>query len=268
MTAPQPETPVTAIEERIGNYRVHPVAAMFPLLEGNEYEEFRETMKLWGQQKPIIVQGDLLLDGRNRLRACLDLGIKPRVEQYNGPPDVVPYIAIANFARRDLTDQQRGAIAAKIELWRIINDNAEEQDEARRAQGHHGAEGGRGHKKPSDLKSDPRVSGRDLATKNARSTVGRIAESAKISRHQAAQTVAVAKAAPDLLEQVAKGTAKLKDAHAKVKSAKTAQPPARKPGYLDVKTRLIHRIRHAMRTYPSSQADLRKSIIEAMDQKG
>jgi hypothetical protein len=177
---------MAASEERIGKYRVHSVASMFPLLEGDDYEQFRESIKLFGLQKPIVIQGDLLLDGRNRLRACLELGINPRVEEYNGDPDVIPYIVLANMARRNLTDEQRGAIAARIELWRIIHDNAEEQDDARSAQGHHGAEGGRGHKKASDLKSDPRVPGRDLATKNARSTVGRIAETAKISRHKAA----------------------------------------------------------------------------------
>ena len=65
---------------------------------------------------------------------------------------------------------------------------------------------------------EPKTRARD-----ARSTVGQIAEEAKVSHHKAAQAVTVGKVAPDLLEQVAKGEVKLKDAAAKVKAAKAAQ---------------------------------------------
>jgi ParB-like chromosome segregation protein Spo0J len=67
-------------EERIGNYRVHPVASLFPLLEGQEFEELCEDIESVGQKVPIVVHEGMLLDGRNRLRACLKLGIEPIVE--------------------------------------------------------------------------------------------------------------------------------------------------------------------------------------------
>ena len=47
---------------------------------------------------------------------------------------------------------------------------------------------------------------------HANSTVGQLAADAKVSHHKAAQTVTVGKAAPDLLDQVARGAMKLKDA--------------------------------------------------------
>jgi len=111
MTAPQPETPVAASEERIGKYRVHPVAAMFPLLEGQQYEDLRNSIESYGQQKNIIIQGDVLLDGRNRLKVCLELGLEPRVGEYTGKLDAVDYILIANVDRRHLTDDMRTAIS-------------------------------------------------------------------------------------------------------------------------------------------------------------
>jgi ParB-like chromosome segregation protein Spo0J len=62
-------------EERIGNYRLHPVASMFPLMQGDEFEKFKISIQERGQLEPIVVQGNLVLDGRNRLRACQELEI-------------------------------------------------------------------------------------------------------------------------------------------------------------------------------------------------
>jgi hypothetical protein len=233
MNALQPETPVADTpEERIGKYRVHPAASMFPLLEGDEYENLRGSIETYGQFKPIVVQGDLLLDGRNRLKACLELEVEPKVEQYAGSLDPVDYILIANVDRRHLTPDVRSAICFKIRAWRIEQRNAEKKATGKSADG---SAGGRGHKKrPStganlDTKSDPGLPKRDLTEKNANSTVGQIADAARVSHHKAAQTVAVGKAAPDLLDQVVKGEVKLKDAHAKVKATKAAvkAPPQR-----------------------------------------
>jgi ParB-like chromosome segregation protein Spo0J len=50
--------------------QVHPAAAMFPLLEGPEFEELCDDIQASGLANPIVIHGDILLDGRNRLRAC------------------------------------------------------------------------------------------------------------------------------------------------------------------------------------------------------
>jgi hypothetical protein len=229
-----------ATEERIGKYRVHPVAAMFPLIEGDEYEDLRGSIEVFGQLKAITVQGDVLLDGRNRLRACLELQIEPKVIEYKGRLDPVRYITAANIERRHLDADARSLICAQIQRWEFEQRNAKKQQEARTAQGEHGAEGGRGHKKPFTMNSSSRVSepepgpgpGPEPKTRarDARSTVGQIATSAKVSHHKAAQAVAVEKAVssgsapPDLLEQVKTGAVKLKDAFAQVKAAAPAKP--------------------------------------------
>jgi hypothetical protein len=278
MTAPKPEAPVTASEERIGKYRVHPVAAMFPLLSNDEYEELKGSIELLGQTYPIIVQGDILLDGRNRLKACLELEMEPKIQEYRGnqPPEF--FIESANIYRRHLSEDARAGICAQIRTWIIAQQNAAVQKTGKSADG---TAGGRGHKKavtppPTDrsssapqpgeetlLRNHSKVSEPQSHARNARSTVGQVADAAKVSHHKAAQAVAVAKAAPDLLEPVKTGKVKLKDAHAKVKAARSSQP-ASKPGLLDVETRLLHRIRQVMKSYPSAQGSLRRSILAAI----
>jgi hypothetical protein len=265
MTASQQETPVAATEERIGKYRVHPVAAMFPMLEGDEYENLRSSIKSYGQQKTILVQGDLLIDGRNRMKVCLDLGIEPRVSEYHDKLDPADHIRIANIDRRHLTEDMRSAICAKIHRWQIAQSNAVKQA----AQGHHGSEGGRGRKKTLTTDSSTGFEEPKTRARDARSTVGQIAALAKVSHHKAAQADAVAKATPELLDQVATGAVKLKDAHAQVRATKGAKSPHPNPeqDYLVAKERGMEKLRDALQTlnkiykaYPAKKADLKAEI--------
>jgi len=198
---------------------------MFPLLQGERYDELRVSIEEVGQLHPIVVMGDTLLDGRNRLRICLELGLDPRIEEYRGSLSPVDYIQVSNLDRRHLDDDARTSICTKIELWRLAEASAKKKT----AQGHHGAEGGRGKKKTLDQDSGPGFPKRDIVKKHADSTVGQIAEKAQVSRHKAEQAVAVSKAAPDLLDQVARSELSLKDAFAKVRAAAPESPPREPP---------------------------------------
>ena len=218
-------------DEVIGTYRVHPVASMFPLLEGERYEELRVSMEEVGQLHPIVVQGDIVLDGRNRLRVCLQVGMDPVIEEYRGTLRPHDYILVSNLDRRQLDDDARVAVCAKIEQWLAVQRSAR----FKAAQGHHGAEGGRGHKKPKTLRTDSCEGFAEPKTRaaHARSTVGQIAQAAKVSHHKAAQAVAVSKAAPDLLDKVAKGEVKLREAAKEVKAREAKPKPKRKPKLFD-----------------------------------
>lgn len=221
--APLPDTP----EEHIGSYRVHPVAAMFPLLEGEEYEDLKSSIESYGLQRPIVVQNGILIDGRNRLKICLEIQLEPRFAEYRSQLDPADYIRIANIHRRHLTEDMRNAIGTQIYYWKRARAAATKQIAAGAAQGHHGIEGGRGHKKPLRLNSDEGVHQphRNTVAENERSTAGQIAADTKTSRYKALQSIAIAKAAPDLLQQVSTGAVKLKTAHAQIKNAAAPRPP-------------------------------------------
>src|SRR5438445_69346 len=92
----------------------HPYADSYPLLEGEEYEAFKQDISVNGQQETVkyrIVRGQKQgLDGRNRERACLDLGIECRSEKVVvDDADVKAYIDSRNLHRRHLTREQRQA---------------------------------------------------------------------------------------------------------------------------------------------------------------
>ncbi len=101
----------------------HPAADWFPLMDEDELTELRNDMAEHGQRDPIILTHvpdptdpgefiDVVLDGRNRYRACMMLGLKPRFEHYLGP-DPYDYVISTNLRRRHLNESQRAMIAAR-----------------------------------------------------------------------------------------------------------------------------------------------------------
>ena len=64
-------------------YYVHPIARMFPLLNGLALSAMIHDMRDHGLRRPILVTGpneDVVVDGRNRLRVALELDIDVRFE--------------------------------------------------------------------------------------------------------------------------------------------------------------------------------------------
>lgn len=116
--------------ESIGGYFVHPVASKFPLLSEQEATELRESIKQNGQREPIKVTKDkVLVDGRNRLLACVALGIDPAVEIVSGNEDAILKMVVdANIHRRHLTTSQRAALAA--EIWQATGTTADKAAKA------------------------------------------------------------------------------------------------------------------------------------------
>jgi hypothetical protein len=72
----------------------------------DEYEELKQSIKERGLYHPIIINQDGdVLDGHHRLRACEELGIKPRfeVKQFDNVVLEELFVIDSNLARRQLT---------------------------------------------------------------------------------------------------------------------------------------------------------------------
>ena len=95
-------------------YDIHPVAALFPLIEGEAFAALVADIKANGLLEPIEFQGNTIIDGRNRLRACEAAGVVPQYHELPKTVDPVTYILQRNIHRRHLTTAQRAAIAAEL----------------------------------------------------------------------------------------------------------------------------------------------------------
>jgi hypothetical protein len=95
----------------------HPLADIFPLMEGAEFEELVADIKANGQHARIVLKDGMVLDGRNRYRACCKLGIEPSFacETYSGQiMDPAAYVISANIHRRHLTADQKRELIGKV----------------------------------------------------------------------------------------------------------------------------------------------------------
>ena len=55
---------------------------MFPSMAGDEFDRFVADIKQHGQHVPVVVHEGKVLEGRNRVLACAQLGIRCSFEQY------------------------------------------------------------------------------------------------------------------------------------------------------------------------------------------
>jgi len=98
----------------------HPLADAFPLLEGKAFEELVDDIKAHGQRESIILHEGMILDGRNRYRACRELGIAPWTTAFESiaAPDDTPeaYVISVNAHRRHLTPEQKQAVLIKLRV--------------------------------------------------------------------------------------------------------------------------------------------------------
>lgn len=104
---------VTSLPVWPADVPVHAAAELFPLMSGADFDELVKDVRANGLVTPIVRTPDgLILDGRNRYRACLAAGVRPVYEVHGGEP--WRFVISTNLHRRHLTDSQRAMVAAKI----------------------------------------------------------------------------------------------------------------------------------------------------------
>lgn len=106
--------------------QAHPAAALFPMMSDEELTRLADDIKARGQIDPIVLHQGLILDGRNRLRACEMADIEPNFTAWNsvgGSP--AQYVASKNIHRRHLSKPQIDAIGA--EMLPMLQDEARQR---------------------------------------------------------------------------------------------------------------------------------------------
>lgn len=101
------------------DYPVHSVSELFPAMDAESYAALKDDIAAHGQAEPIVLWKKQLIDGRHRLRACKELGIKPVVVDMPGSDDPLAYVISHNLHRRHLNTSERAMVAAKIATMKV-----------------------------------------------------------------------------------------------------------------------------------------------------
>jgi ParB-like chromosome segregation protein Spo0J len=232
----------TATPEIIAGRTVHPAATVFPLLEGAEFDSLVESIRRSGMQTPIVLRGDVLLDGRNRLRAVELLraeGLRIACPEIQRPADGTigdtAWIEATNLDRRHLTDDARVLAAA------MLHDMLEAESKAAQAASRFDSATGKaaaGKGAAAVTLDSTSPSKRDRRRSEKRTTAGKLATKSRTTSHKARQAIAAARGvkngtvAKQDVAAVMAGTKPLRDVAPKA----SGKPKADKPTATDKPT--------------------------------
>jgi ParB-like chromosome segregation protein Spo0J len=225
LTIAEPSELTPEQEEASVVLTVHPLADKFPALPPDDFTKLKESIALRGQFEPSVVNAaNQILDGRHRYKACIELGIEPRIVKFSVLQDASPglteeqFIYDSNIHRRHLTPDQRVQLEAvflpfiKAETLAAKTDSLPKARKAKAS-------------KSVDTKSCPQK--RDTKTKHANSAVGKLAAKAEVSHHKARQALKI-EAVPDLADKVRNGQLTQKQANNELRSEKVSLMPPRR----------------------------------------
>lgn len=189
------------------NLEFHPVANIFPLLQGEEFEALKADIRTNGLIEPIWLHPDgRIIDGRNRYRACNETGTEPKFEIWDGKGSLVGFVLSLNLHRRHLDSSQRAAVA--VEILPMLEEEARERQLATLKQ--------------NQVDTPPLVN--SLTNGNS----GRAAEQAATILNTNRQYVSDAKRlkqeAPDLFEQVKAGELSIPQAKQEIARQRIPEP--------------------------------------------
>jgi hypothetical protein len=196
---------------------------MFPEMQGKDFDDLCTDIKAHGLRNPIIRHNDVILDGRNRHRACLSINVFPtyrKFESLNLNGTVEEYIWSQNVTRRHMTDDQRAMIAV---LYKKDEVAAAAKARMQETQAKPGLNVNQTHGKLTEVYTPPKKAEKEQAgvktprPGDAGRTRANLAKSAGVKEHKIRQADDVAKGSPELGEAVLAGEMTLREAAREVK---------------------------------------------------
>jgi ParB-like chromosome segregation protein Spo0J len=98
------------------NLELHHLCSIFPRMAGEEFKALKADIAANGLLHPITVYQGKILDGGNRYRACVELGLEPKTTEYEGAVPV-SFVLSENLHRRHLSPGQTASIVSNSQDW-------------------------------------------------------------------------------------------------------------------------------------------------------
>ena len=202
------------VREGAMTLEIHPAANAFPMMDKARWEDLVSDIEVNGLREAITLCGGRILDGRNRYKACQELGIEPRAKTFDGNPWA--YVWSLNGARRDLADEQRYLIwkfcHGEDEAWQAEQARIAEEANRKRSKAMQGLP----HAPTGERRKEV---GQSVLPHSPKEEPGKEAKAAasKTNKGAVARGDVLDKKRPDLAEKVRTGEMKPADAHRTLK---------------------------------------------------
>ena len=95
-------------------YKMHPASTQLPEMDDAMYLALRDNIEKHGLQVPLRLCDGLIIDGRARYRACLELGIEPEVQVVPSGLSDDAALAAHNLIRKHWPEGTRAILAAQL----------------------------------------------------------------------------------------------------------------------------------------------------------
>lgn len=107
--------------DMLAHVEIHPAASMLPDLKDEEYQALVQSIRESGLQEPIVFWDGKLIDGRHRMKACLEAKRRIKaVQLYNvSESQMIQWLIGHHIGRRHLDPSQRAIIAADMVIARV-----------------------------------------------------------------------------------------------------------------------------------------------------
>lgn len=182
----------------IGEVEVHPAAQLFPEMGEEDFARLKKSISEHGIRVPLVFHEGRLVDGRNRLRAYLALGLPlarlPK-EQLLPTRDPFLYAWDRNCERLDYTPGLKADIHAKVmvesgQLDRLRRGAEERANAARAEAAKSNGNAAKRRTENSRAPDDAPPISRDNKEKEARKTAAVLAQAAGVSTRTMERTLA------------------------------------------------------------------------------
>ena len=179
----------------------HPAAELLPMMAAEPFAELVADIREHGQVEPILVDdAGQIVDGRNRYKACLEIGIEPITATTDVPSEkLIDLVVSLNVKRRHLNSSQRACIG--VTLLPMIEAKAKERELQRK----------KGETPEDSPESKPKGESREEAARIVQSNSSYISKAKRLKKND-----------PKLFDQVKAGDLSLLDAESKLRQKKDA----------------------------------------------
>lgn len=181
----------------ISQKEFHEVVYIWPKMQPEEFAKLVDDIKARGLREPVWLYQGKIIDGRHRYLACLEAGIEPHYQEWDGQGSLVLFVASLNQHRRHLDAGQKAMVALKLEE-ELAKEAAKRKVEA-------GKLYGEGHTKPQEVVEmfQQPLEGRSAV---------QAAKLTGTNAHYVVDAKKIAQQAPELKEMVMNRTVSLPDA--------------------------------------------------------